>query len=822
MIGGSNYMETTPLVRLGIPAIRMANGRSGVRPWKTPLYSLGVAQEYRRGTCFPAGIALGSSWNLELMDSVGTAIAEECNHKDIRILLGPGVNIARNPYSGRNFEAYGEDPYLTGRMVIPFIQGVQRQGVMATVVMFPCMNQEFGRLQQSILVGERAQREIYLPAFKAAVMEAQVASVMTSYPRINGKHASENPWFLETILKREWGFQGFVMSDWGAAHDPLDTALSGLDLEMPAGVKMNAKNLIPFVQSGALPETVIDDKVARLLAAMMQYGVFDQRAKRAGAFETPAHRVLARTAAEEGMVLLKNRNQTLPLDPSRIKRLAVIGPSAIIPRLGGDGSSTVPPSRFVTPLEGLRDALKDAAVTYSPGFTMLKDLFPIDATVLADGQGHPGLTGDYYGNSEWTGPPLMTRTDRQIAFDWGEEGLDGHPDVKEFSVRWTGVLTPAESGTYTLTCLSPQSIKVRLDGKTVLEAGTKPESRRLSVPETIRLAEAAITNEHSVTLQLEAGKACRIEVLYAYACDQSRRGVPQKAAVVLGWQQQERNLAEEAVQNARRSDAAVIFAGLSNHYEYEGADLKTLRLEPEQVAVIKAVAAANPRTVVVLHNGTPLLIDEWLDEVPALLEAWYPGQEGGTAIARILLGEVSPSGKLTMTFPRKWEDCPASTTYPPKHPDDPIEYQDDIFVGYRHYDTHGVKPLFPFGFGLSYTAFRYGNLKLSSATLKADGALEVSFDLTNTGSRAGAEVAQLYLNDVEASVPRPFKELKGFRKVSLQPGETRNVVFRVRREDLAFWDDHGKTWRAEDGLFRVLVGSSSAEIALEGEFAYQN
>ena len=819
-IGGTNYMEFQPVERLGVPSIRLANGRSGVRPWKTPNYPYAIADAYRRGTCFPAGICMGASWDADLLYKVGTAIGKECNHKNISVLAGPGVNLARNPYNGRNFESYGEDPFLAGEMAVQFIRGVQSQGVMANVVMFTAMHQEVNRLRkpyQNLIIPERALRELYLPAFKAACQRGEVASFMSAYPRINGAFCSENDWLLNQVLKKEWGFKGFVLSDWGAVHSALPTALGGMDLEMPSAKYMNMKNLKPHLESGTLPESVVDDKVRRILSEMMRFGHFDKSTKREKACETPEHRALALKIAEDGMVLLKNEAGLLPLSKTKIKNIAVIGPGAVIPRLGGGGSSTVAPTHITSPLAGLRREFPDAEIVYAKGFSMNGDITPVPAALFTTPEGQLGLKGEYFSNRNWTGEPAMVRTDSRLAFDWGEEHISDQVRKGNYSIRWTGRLTPEKSAVYLVQKLSSGTFSASLNGQIIAGKGSgKAALSKQVLPENVWTVNELAINQRGVqAVRLEKGKVYDLVATFV----PGRTG---KAAAVLGWEVYDPNLLETALAAARQADVAVIFAGLSHHYESEGRDPKTIRLPKQQMAIIKAVAAVNPKPIVVLNNGTALIINELLDAVPAVLEAWYPGQEGGAAVARILSGAVNPSGRLPVSFPAKEEDIPALATYPPAKGQADIEYKEGIFMGYRYHETKGIPALFPFGFGLSYTTFEYEDINLSSDTLRPGGELKVSVTVKNAGKRAGAEVVQLYVHDVDASVERPIRELKGFRKVFLKPGERKMVEMTLREKDLQFWDKKNKDWVAEDGNFNVLIGASSSDIRLKDSFTYNN
>ncbi len=671
MLAGATWMESAPNERLGIPSLKMADGPVGVRSWSGPsalTNAAGSKLPQTFSTAFPAGVALGATWDPEIAGRVGQALGAEVRALGRNMLLGPSVNIHRTPWAGRNFETYGEDPYLTSRLAVAYIKGTQGEGVIATVKHFAANSQEFERRTIDEKIGERALHEIYFPAFKAAVEEAGVWSVMSAYNKVNGLWCAEDPYLLTDTLKKRWGFQGFVVSDWGGTHSTIDGAVAGLDIEMPGPASVRAllnhdettrqnftggfqapEKVLPEIESGKIPQAGVDDRVRRMLRAMFSIGIFDRGEEPAGTVDTAAEIAVARTAATEGIVLLKNERGVLPLQPGKVRTIAVIGPSAEVARTGGGGSSNVKPKYAVSALQGIsQHAGKQFLVAYAQGATM--------------------------------------------------EGEEQDKD------------------------------------------------------------NAALLKEATVI--------------------------------------------------AANSDMAVVVVGNSSKLESEGHDRATLGLPAGQEELIKAVAAVNPRTVVVLIAGSPVLMDGWVGKVPALLAAWYPGQEGGHAIADILFGDANPSGKLPMTFPKEWKDSPAYGHYPGEN--GVVEYAEGIYVGYRHFDKHNIEPLFPFGHGLSYTTFSYSDLKVSPH--------EVSLAVRNTGAREGAEVVQLYVKDTHSSVDRPVKELKGFRRVVLKPGETKTVTFGLDKGALSYYSTDKKDWVVEPGTFEVLVGASSRDIRLSGKF----
>jgi beta-glucosidase len=804
MIGGVNYMESYPLERLGIPAMVMGNGPSGIRPWKTPNYSLGLVDEYYKATTFPAGIALAATWNTDLLYQVGNTIGKEANHKDIQVLLGPCVNIVRNPYSGRNFESYGEDPYLASRMVVSFVQGVQAEKVMATTKHYIANNQDYNRFDINNSISERAQREIYLPAYKAAVREGRSASIMSAYPRINGTFCSENRRLLTEILKDEWGFDGFVMSDWWAVKTGLPTALAGLDIEMPSADYMHPDTLRPYLEDGTFPMALLDDKLRRMLRKQMEFDLFDPASRPPGSMNIPVHHNLARRAAMESMVLLKNEDNVLPLDRSKLNKLLVVGPSAVILRAGGGGSCTVPAIHPVTPHQSIIAELGSDRVVFQHGFRMKDDIFPITADLVAvPGGDKRGFHAEYFNNPDFEGNPSIVRVDSTIAFDWSQRSPGNGVPADDFSARWTGSLKVDETGAYEISVLTDNQMRVYIDDQPVLDSKAKVG---LKGTDLLRSQEVAQGRVKRAVLNLSGDRAYALKVEYIENKD--------KSTAVFGFQpyKTRQQLKDAALADAGDADAVVVFAGISNQYESEGHDLESISLPEIQQDIIAELAARCEKMVVVMHNGTPLLVRDWIDMVPALIEAWYPGQ-AGDAIAPVLFGDVSPSGKLPFTIPRRWEDCPASSTYPPEG--NTIVYEDGIYVGYRHYDTRGVQPEFPFGFGLTYTTFEYQDIRVNGKRFGAGDTITVQVTLRNTGDVDAAEVVQLYVQDVESSLPRPAKELKAFDRVELKAGEQGSAKMKVAVRDLAFYDPQQSGWVHEPGEYKLFVGASSVDIHYE-------
>ena len=779
MLGGTGF-ETKAIERLGIPPLNMSDGPLGVR--------------WDNSTALPSGILLGATWNPDIVTKLGTVLATETKAKGRQVILAPCVNIARIPMGGRNFESYGEDPYLTSRIAVNYIKGVQKENVVATVKHFAANNQEHQRDFVNTIVDERALNEIYFPAFKAAVQEANVLAVMSAYNKLNDHYCSENDYLLIDKLKKEWGFNGLVMSDWGAVHSTVPTFNGGLDLEMPDGKYLNKETLLDKIKSGELSETKLDDKVKRILRVMFTIGLFDDYQYDKSAVNTPEHKQVALDIAKDGIVLLKNNNSILPLDVNKIKSIAVIGPNSKVTITGGGGSSMVVPFSSVSPLEALQNKIGDKVkINFAQGCMLDGDSNPLDEKYLfTDESGNEnGLKAEYFTNKNLEGKPDRIMVDKIINFSWDWHGPFEDFPKDNFSVRWTGFIKVDKTGRYTLDVASDDGARLYLDDKLVIDDWTD---------------HALVTN--SYTTELKANQYYKIKLEYY----ENGGG----AIVKLGWRKPNDELLTGAITTARNSDVAIVFAGTNYTYESEGYDRKNLNLPSDQDDLIKEISGVNKNTIVVLTTGSPVLMDKWLNNVDGLIEAWFAGEQAGNAIAEILLGKTNPSGKLPITFPKRWEDCSAYNTYMKE--DGTTRYEDGIYVGYRHFEKNKIEPLFPFGYGLSYTTFEYGGLKLSSNEMPGNSNLIVSFNLKNTGKVKGEEIAQLYINDVKSSIDRPVKELKRFKKVSLNPGEEKTIEFELDEKALSFFDPSTKNWKAESGEFEVLIGSSSEDIKLKEMF----
>ena len=781
-LGGIKDYYLRAIPRLGLPQLKMSDGPLGV-------HNYGVS------TAYPAGIALAATWDPVLARRVGESLGRDARARGVHFVLGPGMNIYRAPMCGRNFEYYGEDPYLASRMAVALIEGVQGQGVIATAKHFAANNQEYDRYNVSSDIDERTLREIYLPAFEASVKEAKVGAVMDAYNLVNSVHMTQNAYLNTEILKKEWAFNGILMSDWDATHDGIAAANGGLDLEMPWGKYMNRKTLIPAIQEGRVSIGVVDDKVRRILRKIIEFGFLDRpQADLNIPLYSQESRETALEAARDSIVLLKNSGALLPLDQTKLKTVAILGPDAYPAVVGGGGSSLTKPFNAVSDLEGVSNYLgTKVQVLYEVNHPPLEEVFD-NSEFVTETNGDPGLKGEYFNNQELEGSPFLTRTDKHIDFKWGEGSYSADGPVDHFSVRWTGYFIPKRTGDYNFYSSADDGVRLYLNDQRVID-------------DWLRHSETLDT----YTAHLESGRAYKIRFEYFEAVGTATAGFGVISA--------EASIGRETKTLAAKADVAIVCVGFNPSLETEGSD-RTFALPGGQDELIRQVASVNKNTIVVISAGGNVDMTRWLDAVPVILHTWYPGQEGGRALAQILFGDYSPSGKLPASFERHWEDNATFHSYYPEDQDNDkrVRYSEGVFVGYRHFDRSSVKPLFPFGYGLSYTTFGYSKLSVTPRYGNLSEPVTVSFDVTNTGRKPGAEIAQLYVGDGHSAVPRPVKELKGFAKVRLNPGETMRVSLTLDRRAFSYYDVDKKDWHAEPGAFTILVGSSSAKIELEGLF----
>lgn len=779
---GSAYAGWIPAIpRLCVPSLNLEDGPGGVGDGMT-----GVTQ-------LPAPVAAAASWDTSLTRQYGAVIGNEQWGKGANVDLGPTVNIVRDPRWGRAFEAYGEDPYLAGQLGAADIQGVQSQGVLAQVKHWVVYNQETNRNTSSdnAVISDRTMNEIYMPQFDAAIQQGGASSVMCSYSWINGQPACQDAYTQNSVLKGEWQFPGFVTSDWGATHSTVPAANNGLDMQMPDDSFFGAP-LQAAVAAGQVPLSRLNDMVSRILLEEFRFGLFDrkQTGTPASVVTNQQHADVARQVAEQGTVLMKNANSVLPLNTSATKSIAVIGDDAGPDALSsGGGSASVVAPYVVTPFQGISArAGKNVNVRYAQGSAPNGQLPVVPASAFDS-----GLQAQYFNNMTLSGTPVVTQTSPNVDYTWGAGGNAASPaagvNSTQWSAKFTGTITPTVSGQYTFSLTSDDGSRLFVNGQQVID------NWRDQAP-----------NTETGTVTLTAGQPASIEVDYY----QNGGG----DMVSLGWQVPGgQSLSDQAVALARSSDVAVVFA---SDNESEGSDLSNIDLSADQNSLISAVAAANPNTIVVLNTGSAVTMP-WVDSVKGVLEAWYPGQEDGNAIASVLFGDTNPSGKLPVTFPKSLTDVPASTAAQWPGVNGQVDYSEGLDVGYRWYDAKNVQPQFAFGSGLSYTTFAFSHLRVGPGNLAPDGTETVQADVTNTGRRAGADVVQLYVGE-PASAGEPPRQLKGFEKVWLAPGQTRRLTFTLNSRDVSYWDSNARNWTTAPGAYQIMVGDSSDNTPLHGTF----
>ncbi len=787
MLGGEDDFYIRAYPELGLPRLRMADGPIGVRHG-------GPA------TTMAGGISLAASWDPALAAEEGKEIARDARAKGVNFMLGPAFNIYRAPMNGRNFEYMGEDPYLAGQIAVGYIEGMQSQGVSATAKHFMGNNSEFDRHNTDSIIDERTMREIYLPAFEAAVKQGHVRSVMDSYNLTNGSHMTQNGYLNNEVLKKEWGFDGILMSDWTSTYDAVGAANGGLDLEMPSGKFLNRENLLPAIKQGKVSVATIDDKVRRILRVEIQFGRLDheQTDLNISRYNREGDQVALRSA-REGAVLLKNDGNLLPLKKDAVKSILVVGPDAYPAVPVGGGSARVVPFEAVSFLRGISDYVGNGAqVFYSPGIPTVSEMSAATSFSTTESGGTAGLKAEHFTNEDLQGKPFLTRTDEHV--DFGPPSRKMLP-AEAMSSRWIGYYTPNTAGKFDIFVTSTGEdggyYRAYVDDKIVLDDWTV--SKALLGIATLSLD----AKPHKIVLEHHGESR--------WLGGHLHMGITEHGTYVL----------PGAKELAAKADVVVVAAGFDPESESEGAD-RTFRLPPGQNELIQDMSSANKNTIVLITSGGNVDMTDWIDRVPALLEVWYPGQEGGKAAAEILFGDVNPSGRLPATFERRWEDNPVHDNYYPAAGTTRVIYKEGVFVGYRGYEHNNTKPLFPFGYGLSYTSFQYANvaIKPADASAKSDGIsaplFQVSFDVTNTGSRAGADVAQVYVAEAHPKVPRPAKELKGFARIELKPGETKTSTVTLDGRAFSYYDADAKQWRADPGEFQILVGRSSQDIQLRG------
>ncbi len=791
-IGGTGFaVRAMPSVQL--PALEMSDGPYGVRS------NAGLPS-----TTYSEGIGLAATWDRNLAQQVGAGIGRDARARGVNYMLGPGTNIYRSPRNGRNFEYFGEDPYLAGQMDAGYITGMQQQGVSATVKHYIGNNSEYLRHDSNSIIDERTLHEIYLPPFEAAVKQGHVGAVMDSYNLINGKHATANPETNIDILRKDWHFPGTLMSDWDATYDAVAAANGGLDIEMPTGKFMNAKNLMPAIQAGTVSEATIDEKVRHILTTAEMFGWLDrpQRDNAIPLFD-PRDNAVALNSARESVTLLKNENNLLPLSKESTHTVLLVGPNVYPGTAVGGGSAGVVPFHLISLLEGASAVAPNTTFLYDPGLPSLSELAgKTEFTTTAQG-GQPGLTEEIFGNRDLSGSPVKQFTPRHInnaGLSW--DAISGdletlmnlfqHPPAAT-SQRYTGYFNAATSGNYLIALAAAgegNGERVLIDGKPVIDNWKYVRAF-----------------EPHLTMPLSAGP-------HKVVVEVWRKGIiggRLRLAIV----PVDSVVDERAKEMAAKADVVIVAGGFYNNRdintESEGGD-RTFDLPYGQDALIRAMEAANPKTIVAVTSGGAVDAAQWINQTPALVEAWYGGQAGGLALAEVLFGDHNPAGHLPISWERRAEDNPAFNNYYPQNDGIDVVYKEGIFVGYRGYEKEHTRPLFPFGYGLSYTTFTFSNLKVQPAS--GDSMATAEFDVRNTGQRAGATVAQVYVGEPAAREPRPLHELKGFERVELRAGETKHVSVPLDARAFAWYDAGKHAWTIDPGRYTISVGDSVESLPL--------
>lgn len=784
LLSGEDFWSVAALPEHGIGKLRVTDGPNGARGSGSFFQEGG---ERVSSAAFPVGIAMGSSWDPDLINQIAQAIAQETKSKGAQVCLAPTVNIHRSVTNGRNFECFSEDPELSADLTVAYVNGLQSEGIAPTIKHFAGNESEIERTTINSEIDERSLREIYLRPFEDAVKDANAWGIMSSYNKLNGTYTAENKWLLTDVLRDEWGFDGIVVSDWFGSRTTAPTVDAGLDLEMPGPTRDRGDKLIAAVEAGDVSLEAVHDRARNMLRLMDRVGVLDVMPEyKEMTDDRPEHRALIRKAGAECAVLLKNTG-ILPLSKPKGK-IAVIGPNAKVAQIMGGGSSQLNPHYRVSPWDGLVNRLGEEQLTFAAGCQNHR----WEPIVQGD------ITVEYFAHDDLGGEVVTTaKLKNSIEFLYPQP-VEGKIAQNDFSARISTQYTAKETGPHSFGLHSAGRSRLKIDGQIVVDIWDDWAKGRTFFEEGC--------DERTGLIDLEAGQTYLIEVdlLTVPAANLVNPAFRFGVSCPLG----DAAIAE-AIEAAKGAETVLLFVGRSGEWDTEGSDLDHIQLPGRQDELVQAVVAANPNTVVVLQTGGPVEMP-WLSDVPAVLQAWYPGQEVGNAIADMLFGDAEPSGRLPQTFPLRWSDNPTQSNdlevYPGTNGN--VRYAEGVFIGYRHYDAKGITPMFPFGHGLGYTSFEISGIE----TRESDAGLTVDVFVQNTGSRKGSTVIQLYVGDVQASVSRPEKELKGFRKISLPAGEAATVSIDLNPRDFAFFDVDAGLWRVEEGEFTLSAGFSATDL----------
>ena len=786
LLSGFNNWYTNKIERLNIPSIKMSDGPNGVR---------GDGTSGKSSACFPCPILMGSTWNEDLFYEIGEALGEEANDKDVDVLLGPTINLHRHPLGGRHFENYSEDPFLVGKLATAYVKGVQSKKVSACLKHFIANDTEFERHTSSSNVDERTLREVYLLPFEMGVKEGNSKSVMSAYNKLNNIYCSSHKELLIDILKKEWNFDGYVVSDWGAALETVENAHGGLDLEMPGPGNTWGKKLLEAVIEGLIDEEIIDDKVERILNIAEFSGRFDSPENKLEKSNIrKSHNKLLRKVASEGMVLLKNE-KILPLKMSAIKKLAVIGPNAKNSQIIGGGSASLKPHYQVHPFEALQERFSDDfSISFAEGARTNKYLPKLNERLFSNSE--DGFLVEYFDkeiNKDKLISSEVLKGNKFWVFEGFAKDIINKEERPSVIVRFSCDYSPDVSGEHDFEIFGIGLGKLKIDGKVLIDNWNETTQGEAF----FSFATAPKRN----SIYLDKNETYKFEVEYFFE--------GRFPAIHFGCMPPEKeNLLEEAIKTSREADAVILIVGTNSDWETEGNDRSDLALPADQDKLIESVIKENANTVVVINSGSPVSMP-WINDSNAILQSWFGGQEYGNALADLIFGEINPSGKLPTTFPVQIEDTPAFDYYPGENSQ--MNYEEKLLIGHRWYERKGKKPLFPFGFGLSFTKFSFSNLEVIK---KDDLNINCKFRIKNFGEMDGHEVAQCYVAFLKAEEDEPLKTLQSFKKVFIEKNKEIELEISLNKRNFSYWDVDKKDWMVKPGEYRIDIGSSSEKIEL--------
>ena len=791
LLSGFDNWHTPDIKKYGIPKIKMSDGPNGVR---------GDSSTKQSSACFPSPILLGATWNEKLIKKIGSATGEEALFKDVDVLLAPTINLHRHPLGGRHFECYSEDPILTSKIACAYVSGVQSKGVAACLKHFAGNDTEYERHLVSSNIDEKTLRELYLYPFEMGIKKAKAKVVMSAYNKVNNIYCSSHDELINKILKKEWKFDGYVVSDWGAALETVENANGGLDLEMPGPAKTWGKNLVDAVKAGLVEEKKIDEKVKRILTVAKFTDRFNRKRISERSIDKKSHRKLIKKTAIEGMVLLKNED-VLPLDRNKISNIALIGPNVKDSQIIGGGSAGLNPHYEIHPLEGVSNFLKDEKVKihYAKGCHVDKYLPAFEKDICyVQGKKEKGFEVEFFRGKNFDGEPIERKVLNGNRF-WALQGfarefLD-EKERPELSVKFSTTYKPSISGEFEFEVFSIGLSRIKINGKELVDNWSSQKKGEAF----FGFACAPKRNK----IKLTKGKEYLVEVEYEFE--------GRFPAIQFGCRPPDpKNLLEEAVKIAKQSDAVVLVVGTNSDWETEGNDRKGLGLPSDQDVLIKRVLAANKNSVLVLNTGSPVSMP-WIKSCPAILQTWFPGQEFGNALAEILFGKESPSGKLPTTYPKKLSDTPAYSCYPGKNLQ--MDYKEKLLVGYKWYEKKKIEPLFPFGHGLSYSKFELKKVSL----LKKKHEIKIKVKLKNIGNFSTFETVQCYLERKAVKADTPKKKLVDFKKLKVTKDKSKKLTLKVSKRDLSDWDVKKSKWEIARGDYVIHVGTSVRDISITEE-----